>query len=74
MISQYATYREYLRHPVFRAARAVAIRWGKGKCECGAPVSEVHHLKYPPWGMFDVPSNLKPICHECHCREHGKDD
>jgi hypothetical protein len=44
------------------------------KCDCGKPATEVHHWRdYPPWGMFDMPSNLKPICHECHCREHGKE-
>jgi hypothetical protein len=66
-------YQEYLAHPVFRAARSVALRKAKGVCACGAKASEVHHLKYPPWGMFDVPSNLKPVCHRCHCEEHGKD-
>lgn len=67
------TYREYLVHPVFRAARAVALRKAGGLCACGEKATEVHHLRYPPWGMFDVPSNLKPICHGCHCLEHGKD-
>lgn len=73
--AQYETYPQYLCHPVFRAARAIAMRLAHGKCQCGAPATEVHHWKdrpYPPWGMFDVPSNLLPICHACHCKEHGK--
>jgi hypothetical protein len=24
--------------------------------------------------IADVPINLRPICHACHCKEHGKDD
>lgn len=74
MILQYESYEQYLRHPVFLAARAVAMRRVNWRCRCGAPATEVHHLEYPPWGMFDVPSNLQPICHTCHCREHGKND
>jgi hypothetical protein len=70
----YDNYAAYLRHPVFRAARAVAMRRTNSMCQCGAPATEVHHWNgYPPWGMFDVPSNLRPICHACHCREHGKE-
>jgi len=70
----YRNYNEYLHHPVFRAARAVAMRRSP-TCGCGDRASEVHHAdKYPPWGMFDVPSNLTPICHKCHCLEHGKNE
>jgi hypothetical protein len=71
---RYRTYPEYLRHPIYLAARAVAMRRAQGLCKCGAMASEVHHMKYPLWGTFDVPSNLRPICHACHCLEHGKDD
>jgi hypothetical protein len=70
----YQSYEEYLHHPVFLAARAAAMARTGGKCErCSSrPASEVHHLHYPPWGTFDVPSNLMPICHECHCEIEGK--
>lgn len=72
--SSYRTYNEYLRHPVFLAARWIAMRRAKGLCKCGERATEVHHANgYPPWGMFDVASNLTPICHECHCKEHGKE-
>lgn len=71
----YRTYQDYLREPVYLAAKRVAMRRAAGLCECGAKATEVHHYRgYPPWGMFDVPGNLKPICHKCHCVEHGKDD
>lgn len=71
----YRTYAEYLAHPRFRAVRAVAMERAGGRCErCGLrPPSEVHHLRYPPWGTFDVPENLQAICHPCHCELHGKE-
>src|SRR5262252_7280776 len=69
----YQTYDEYRHHPVFLAARDVAMRRANYRCRCGAVATEVHHLKYPPWGTFDVPSNLQPVCHPCHCRIEGKD-
>lgn len=70
----YDTYEQYLRHPVFLAARAVAMRDANYRClRCdGAAASEVHHLHYPPWGTFDVPSHLMPVCHQCHCDLEGK--
>lgn len=75
----YGSYRDYLNHPVFKAARKVAMRRASYRCACGQPATEVHHHRpgadrYPPWGMFDVPSNLRPICHACHCREEGKNE
>lgn len=72
----YSTYQEYLAHPKYRAVRAQAIKRSGGICErCGKrPVTEVHHLRYPKWGTFDVVENLQAICHECHCEIHGKDD
>ena len=71
----YGTYSEYLKHPVFRAVRAVAMRRTSGLCaRCGAVATEVHHVQYPPWGTFDVPSHLEPVCHRCHCLIEGKDE
>lgn len=69
----YRTYEEYLRHPLYRIARCVAMARANGLCEkCrGASASEVHHLKYPLWGTFDTPSNLLAVCHQCHAEEHG---
>lgn len=70
----YATYREYLRHPRFLTVRARVFERAAGKCErCGQrPPTDPHHLRYPPWGTFDVPENLIAICHQCHCEIHGK--
>jgi hypothetical protein len=61
----YSDYPAYLAHPVFRAARTVAMRRAGGRCRCGARATEVHHPNrhYPAWGMFDVAADLQPICH-----------
>lgn len=70
----YSSYREYLRHPRFLAVRAKVFEWADGICErCGVrPPTEPHHLRYPPWGTFDVPENMIAVCHQCHCEIHGK--
>jgi hypothetical protein len=72
----FATYDEYLRHPVFRVVRSIAMRKANGICQrCGnAKATDVHHHRgYPkPWGTFDLPSNLMPVCHACHCVLEGK--
>lgn len=71
----YSTYEEYLRHPKFRAVtRAVAIR-SSGRCEhkgedCTNVAIDFHHVRYPPWGTFDVPSNLLHVCRTCHEKLH----
>lgn len=38
-----------------------------------APATQVHHLRYPKWGTFDVVENLMPVCYKCHCEIHGKE-
>lgn len=70
----YRSYREYLKHPRFLAVRAKVFARAAGVCErCKQrPPRDPHHLRYPPWGEFDVPENLIAICHECHCEIHGK--
>jgi hypothetical protein len=70
----YRTYREYLRHPRFLKIRAQVFTRAAGLCErCGQrPPTEPHHLRYPPWGEFDVPENMIAVCHQCHCEIHGK--
>jgi hypothetical protein len=70
----YRTYAEYLRHPRFLAVRREVFERAGGRCErCGArPPTEPHHLRYPPWGAFDIPTNLLAVCHRCHCDIHGK--
>lgn len=70
----YRTYREYLRHPKFLEIRAQVFERAAGVCErCKQrPPTEPHHLRYPPWGTFDVPQNMIAICHQCHSEIHGK--
>jgi hypothetical protein len=70
----YRTYREYLKHPRFRAIRAKVFQRADGVCErCETrPPTEPHHLWYPRWGMFDVPGNMIAVCHPCHCEIHEK--
>ena len=70
----YRTYAEYLRHPRFLEVRQSAFERAGGMCErCGIrPPTEPHHLRYPPWGAFDIPTNLLVVCHQCHCEIHGK--
>jgi hypothetical protein len=74
MESEYRTYAEYLRHPKYRAVRAIAMERANYRCQrCGGRATEVHHLRYPPWGTFDVIDNLLPVCHSCHCVIEGKE-
>jgi 5-methylcytosine-specific restriction endonuclease McrA len=70
----FTDYQDYRRHWVFQAIRAAAMRKANHRCvECGERATEVHHTQYPkPWGTFDTPANLKPLCHACHCQIHGK--
>jgi hypothetical protein len=74
--SPYSSYREYLKHPKFLVVRAEVMKRAMGVCEqCGTrQASEVHHVRYPPWGTFDVPENMLAVCHPCHCEFHGKDN
>lgn len=70
----YRTYAEYLKHPRFLKIRAEVFKRAGGLCErCRKrPPTEPHHLRYPPWGTFDVPENMIAVCHPCHCEIHGK--
>lgn len=70
----YTSYREYLKHPRFLEIRARVFDRAGGVCErCKSrPPTEPHHLRYPPWGTFDVPENMIAVCHPCHCEIHGK--
>lgn len=73
----YRTYEEYLRHPQYLAVRSQAIQRAGGVCErCKErAVTEVHHVRYPPWGTFEKDaSGLLAICHACHCELHDKEN
>jgi hypothetical protein len=75
-VKPYATYAEYLKHPKFLVIRQQAMdaaNWICQRCKT-ARATEVHHLRYPKWGTFDVIENLLPVCHQCHCDIHGKEN
>ena len=45
---------------------------------CGAPATEVHHIKHITEDNIDLASthqwdNLISLCRDCHCRQHDKD-
>lgn len=71
----YRNYSEYLNHPKFKSIRREAMVKAKYVCQrCKkARATQVHHLRYPPWGTFDVVENLLPVCYQCHCSIHGKE-
>lgn len=71
----YRNYQEYLAHPRFRRIRAEAMQRANYLCQrCKrARATQVHHLRYPPWGTFDVVENLEPVCYTCHCQIHNKE-
>lgn len=76
---RWLTYNEYLASPVFKSIRAIAMQDANRHCQyndCGRYATEVHHLKYSDWfkGQPDNINNLLPVCHQCHCEIHGKDD
>lgn len=73
--ASYRSYAEYLHHPRFLKVRAEVFDRAGGACEnCGErPPTEPHHLRYPPWGAFDVPENMIAVCNPCHCAIHGKE-
>jgi hypothetical protein len=72
MICEYSTYREYLKHPKFLNIRSIVLSQASFICQvCNSePATQVHHVRYPPWGTFDVPENLIAICHRCHYEVH----
>lgn len=72
----YRNYAEYLQHPRFRRIRQQAMKragWICQRCH-KARATQVHHLRYPPWGTFDIVENLEPVCYACHCEIHGKEE
>jgi hypothetical protein len=63
-------YRAYLASPAWRAKRLLVVERCDGICQCGQPVSDVHHLSYEH--AFDEPlEDLIALCRACHRRAHG---
>lgn len=79
-MAYYRTYPDYLRSPLFGAARDLEMEEAGGRCrKCGRQATEVHHQDktgrtkgYPPWGCWETTEHIEAICHGCHCKEHGK--
>lgn len=80
-MNTYKSYAEYLRTPAYLKVRDAVMRRSGGRCECNLstheidgpcpiPATEVHHLRYPPWGTVDVAENLIAVCHGCHEQLH----
>ncbi len=79
-MATYRSYQEYLKTPLFKAARSLEMARSSGLCRtCGANATEVHHRDidlikngYPPWGCWETTENIEAICHGCHCKKHNK--
>lgn len=79
-MAQVKNYETYLRTPLFRAMRQVALDRTGGRCPwCGRTATEVHHGVLPTPNLDGLtcvegsPEDLCPICNECHRRVHGHD-
>lgn len=71
-MASYGSYDEYRRTATFQAIRETVFARSRGRCEgCGQRATEDHHETYPPWNTWDVPANMRALCHACHCDEHG---
>lgn len=40
-------------------------------CDCGRVATSLHHKIYKSLGGSDHPTNLKPICFDCHYKLHN---
>lgn len=64
------TYDTYLWSPEWREKRSVVLARCEGRCGCGEPATEVHHLTYE--NVFEEqPHQLLAVCRMCHARYHG---
>lgn len=62
--------RKRLRGAKWMAIRRRVLRRDRGKCrKCGAPATEVHHVKPVAEGGSDAMRNLVALCHACHLAE-----
>ena len=53
---------------------------GLDKCDvipckiCGKPSVNLHHVLYRSQGGTDEPSNLIPLCYDCHSGHHNNNN
>lgn len=66
----------YLKSNEWRRKRYVVLKRDNWQCVyCGAPATEVHHLRYAKRNIGKEPIKwLISICKECHERQHKKQD
>jgi 5-methylcytosine-specific restriction endonuclease McrA len=64
----------YLKSNEWRRKRHVVLKRDKWLCvRCGAPATEVHHLRYAKKNIGKEPIKwLISICKDCHKRQHSK--
>jgi 5-methylcytosine-specific restriction endonuclease McrA len=65
-------YREYLKSDEWKRKRYVVLKRDNWRCVyCGAPATEVHHLKYAKWNIGKEPIEwLVSVCKNCHASKH----
>jgi 5-methylcytosine-specific restriction endonuclease McrA len=65
-------YREYLQSEEWKRKRYVVLKRDNWRCVyCGAPATEVHHLKYAKYNIGKEPIDwLVSVCKNCHKSEH----
>lgn len=65
-------YREYLKSDEWQRKRYVVLKRDNWRCVyCGAPATEVHHLKYAKKNIGKEPIKwLVSVCKDCHNSKH----
>ena len=67
-----AQYRAHLRSDLWQAIRERVLDRADGRCEfCGAPATQVHHVRYPKQFKDDDEHNSVAVCNSCHARAHA---
>jgi 5-methylcytosine-specific restriction endonuclease McrA len=64
----FASYRAYLRSPLWRGIRILVFRTkGRRCCLCGSRAQQIHHRRYDRSTLLGaVLTWLEPICVKCH--------
>ena len=69
------SYQAYLRTLDWQTLRKRPLKRARGMCEvCHRnPATQIHHIKYPPWGRWweDKAKNLQALCGTCHKNTHS---
>lgn len=59
--------------PGWGRLRALVLERDGHRCVlCGAPATEVDHVRPRVAGGTDHPANLRSLCHRCHARRTGR--